>query len=204
MAYHVGSKLLQAAVFSSKTSNGVVRHSSDSITKWVARISRERLVLESPNFAWHPCRRSLEPREYDDVSYAGRHSWKFEKTIQNAASYCFGVTFFCSSAFCLQCQLVGFLSNLDWHKPNNDVSFWLPFQGNLISIWIWITDLSIKPWARASKVLWHIVPYKVYYYYYSSAGPKDDDKEEAGKEPRTDYYYHFITVCSQLNNYESI
>ena len=33
VAHHVGSKLLQAAVFSGKTLNGVVHRPSDSITK---------------------------------------------------------------------------------------------------------------------------------------------------------------------------
>ena len=38
-------------------------------------------------------RLSLEPRGYVDISYAGRHLWKFEKMVHNAASYCFGSNF---------------------------------------------------------------------------------------------------------------
>ena len=47
-------------------------------------MSRELFVLESPNCTRHPCRLSLEPRGYDDLSYAGRHLWKFEKTVHDA------------------------------------------------------------------------------------------------------------------------
>ena len=108
VAHHVGSKLFQAAVFSGKTSNDVVRRLSQS-----ERLKNLENVLESPNFTLHPCWCNLEPLGYDDISYAGRHFWKLEKTVQNAASNCSGSNF-SGATFCLPHQLVGFLSVTPW------------------------------------------------------------------------------------------
>ena len=68
----------------------------------------EQLEYREPNFTLHPCRPSLEPRGYVDISYAGQHLWKFEKTVHNVASYCFGSNY-SGAAFCLPHQLVAFL-----------------------------------------------------------------------------------------------
>ena len=90
MAHHVGSKVLQAAVSSGKTSNGVVRRPSDSITKWAVGISRELFVLESRNFTRHPmptvfkatriCRHQLRRSAFMEI-------WE---NVHNATSYCIG------------------------------------------------------------------------------------------------------------------
>ena len=61
----------------------------------------------------------MEPRGYDDFSYAGRHLWKFEKTVQNAASDGFGSNF-SGAAFCLPHQLVSFLFSF----PSSRKSIW--------------------------------------------------------------------------------
>ena len=53
----------------------------------------------------------IEPRGYDDISYAGRHFWKFEKTVHDAASYCFRSNF-SGVAFCLPHQLAVFVFRL--------------------------------------------------------------------------------------------
>ena len=61
----------------------------------------------------HPCRPGLEPLGYDDFSYAGRHLWKFEKTVQNAAYDGFWSTF--SRAAFLPAQPIGgLLVRLDY------------------------------------------------------------------------------------------
>ena len=112
----VGSKLLLTAVFSGKTSNGVMPYV-------LAFVRRRRSVVcqkvSGSNISRRACPRitkcytvsmptyNLEPRGYDDIScYAGRHLWRFEKTVQNAASDGFG-SIFSGAAFCLPPPPIG-------------------------------------------------------------------------------------------------
>ena len=69
-----------------------------------SNISRTVCQLESPNFTRHACR-PIEPRGYDDISYAGRH---FGSSRKRSASDGFGSNF-SGAAFCLPPPIGGLL-----------------------------------------------------------------------------------------------